>query len=499
MGVRKNQATLAAEEKARFVAAVLQLKAEGIYDRYVAMHRDAMNLPRMVAHRSPVFLPWHREFIRRFELELQRVDASVSIPYWDSSVDRTPAASLWRADFMGGDGEAGSQRVTTGPFAFYTGRWTITVGSAGDSGPALRRALGQGDPLPRPAEVNAVLARVPYDSAPWSDTSAGFRSALEETPHNIGHRWVGGSMLTATSPNDPVFFLHHANIDRLWSRWQDLHMGERFYLPTTGGALGLNANDPMLPWGGATTPASVISHRILGYSYDDDPVIIPDVPVPAEPELIVGAAPLTNVIARPGEVDVYRLVVPAAGGVYTVETQGTTDVVMALFGPNDRTIFIEENDDVGGQNRNARIVRQLTAGTYYVRVRHYQATATGNYSITARRREATPSPIPPGIPELRVNGVATAGMIEADAESDLYVFTADASRRYTIETAGNTDTVLTLLGPASPTRTIAQNDDISNSNYNSRIVANLLAGIYFVRVQHYSRNGRGSYRIAVTA
>lgn len=490
MGVRKNQATLTTDEKARFVAAVLQLKAEGVYDRYVAMHRDAMNAPVMVAHRGPVFLPWHREFIRRFELELQRVDASVSLPYWDSAVDRTPAASLWRADFMGGDGEAGSQRVTTGPFAFNTGRWTITVGSSGDSGPALRRALGQGDPLPRPAEVNTVLARVPYDSAPWSGTSAGFRSELEETPHNVGHRWVGGSMLTATSPNDPVFFLHHANIDRLWSRWQDLHPGERFYLPTTGGALGLNLNDPMLPWGGATTPASVINHRTLAYSYDDAPV---------EPELIVGAAPMPNVITRAGEVDVFRLVVPAAGGVYTLETQGTTDVVMSLYGPNDRSIFIEENDDIDGQNRNARLVRQLAAGTYYVRVRHYQATATGNYSITARRREATPSPIPSGIPELRVNGAATAGMIEADAESDLYAFTADASRRYTIETSGNIDTVLTLFGPASPTRMIAQNDDISRSNYNSRIAANLLAGIYFVRVQHYSRNGRGSYRIAVTA
>ena len=34
--------------------------------------------------------------------------------------------------------------------------------------------------------------------------------------HNLVHRWVGGSMGPGTSPNDPVFFLHHCNVDRIW-------------------------------------------------------------------------------------------------------------------------------------------------------------------------------------------------------------------------------------------------------------------------------------------
>ena len=89
---------------------------------------------------------------------------------------------------------------------------------------------------------------------------------LETILHNAAHLWVGGSMATATSPNDPVFFLHHANVDRLWARWQDLHPEERFYLPISGGERGINLNDSMPPWGGATTPASVINHRLLGYA-----------------------------------------------------------------------------------------------------------------------------------------------------------------------------------------------------------------------------------------
>lgn len=34
---------------------------------------------------------------------------------------------------------------------------------------------------------------------------------------------IGGNMVDQTSPNDPIFFLHHANVDRLWAMWQDYH------------------------------------------------------------------------------------------------------------------------------------------------------------------------------------------------------------------------------------------------------------------------------------
>lgn len=52
---------------------------------------------------------------------------------------------------------------------------------------------------------------------------AGFRTALEGMPHALPHIFIGGGggeMLTMGSPNDPVFFLHHANVDRYWYKWQ---------------------------------------------------------------------------------------------------------------------------------------------------------------------------------------------------------------------------------------------------------------------------------------
>ena len=47
---------------------------------------------------------------------------------------------------------------------------------------------------------------------------------LEGSPHNDGHVVVGagnGHMGNGMSPLDPIFWLHHCNIDRLWAQWQD--------------------------------------------------------------------------------------------------------------------------------------------------------------------------------------------------------------------------------------------------------------------------------------
>ena len=491
MGERKNQATLTSSEKAQFVAAVLQLKANGTYDRYVREHRDAMQSPMMPAHGGPAFFPWHREFLRRFERDLQAIDPDVNLPYWDWTVDRLPTSSLWDADFMGGTGQAGTLRVTTGAFAFSTGQWNLTVTSFGDPGPALRRSLGAASVLPRASDVSAAVARTPYDRQPWMGSTNSFRAALEELVHNSVHVWVGGSMATSTSPNDPVFFMHHCNVDRLWAIWQLQHPDQQPYLPGVGGMQGQNLNDPMSPWGGATTPASVLNHRSLGYWYDTDPA-----PAPTQPsiiDLVIGAPPVQASIGQAGEADLYRFVVSSVAD-HIIETQGQTDILMSLFGPNSQTALVTEDDD-SGQARNARIVSRLTAGTYFVRIRHYQSSSTGSYGVSVRREAAAPAPTP-SIPEILVNGPAVQGSLAAASESDLYTFTASTTALYTIETAGNTDTFITLFGPNSQAALVAQDDD-SGPGFNSRIEADLSAGVYYARVRHYSPTGTGTYSISI--
>jgi tyrosinase len=279
VGVRKNQASLTAAEKAAFVAAVKALKANGQYDVFVQQHRAAfMSGANDPAHGGPGFLPWHREYLRRFERALQTIDPGVSIPYWDWTIDRSTTATIWANDFMGGNGSGPSQQVTTGPFAFNTGQWPITVNDPGETRPFLRRAFGVMGVLPSAQGVMNAQAVVPYDSAPWnrsSSTNSSYRNRLEEVIHNPGHMWVGGSMMDMSSPNDPVFWLHHCNIDRLWADWQCKHPTES-YLPPTGTAgvvAGHALDDPMPPWQGELpppTPRSVLVHSALGYTYDTD-------------------------------------------------------------------------------------------------------------------------------------------------------------------------------------------------------------------------------------
>lgn len=269
---RKNQATLTASERARFVAAVLALKADGSWDRFVAVHGAA----HMAAHRGPAFFPWHREYLRRLELELRRIDSSVTLPYWDWSVDNSPTSSIWNPDFMGGDGRPGDLRVMSGPFAFDAGQWRLVHGGV----EYLQRQFGRGAPtLPTPGDLATTLATVPYDVAGWNTSSpSGFRNRAEgwiagPQMHNRVHVWVGGSMLPLTSPNDPVFFLHHCFVDKLWASWQKQHPGEG-YLPVSGAAAGHNLHNAMQPWadmGEIARPSTVLDHHALGYAYDDEP------------------------------------------------------------------------------------------------------------------------------------------------------------------------------------------------------------------------------------
>ncbi|MCI3930994.1 tyrosinase MelC2 [Streptomyces sp. AN091965] len=272
MTVRKNQAQLTADEKRRFVNALLALKRDGRYDSFVSTHNDFIMSDRddsdRVGHRSPSFLPWHRRFLIQFEQALQSVDPSVALPYWDWTTDRTPAASLWAPDFLGGTGRSRDGQVTDGAFASSGNGWRINVRVDGRD--FLRRSLGSnGLQLPTKAEVDSVLAMPVYDAAPWNSASDGFRNHLEGwrgvNLHNRVHVWVGGHMATGASPNDPVFWLHHAYVDKLWTQWQSRHPNSP-YLPASGTRDVVDLRETMRPWGNVT-PADMLDHTRY-YTYD---------------------------------------------------------------------------------------------------------------------------------------------------------------------------------------------------------------------------------------
>jgi hypothetical protein len=104
---------------------------------------------------------------------------------------------------------------------------------------------------------------------------------------------------------------------------------------------------------------------------------------PENPKLEVNAAPIEASIGKHGEEDLFEFAVTDQGR-YRIETEGDTDVVMVLLGPNSLTTQVAEDDD-SGRLYNAKIITDLDPGTYYIRIRHYRPTGAGKYKISVRR------------------------------------------------------------------------------------------------------------------
>lgn len=307
MRVRREVRSLSSDERNALINAFLALKASGRWDHHVHSHHAAMNatvLPpepahpayRNGAHRGSAFLPWHREFLLQLESDLQAINSAITIPYWNWTIDAAlvdpKASEVWADDLMGGDGDpANENRVSTGPFAYATGNWPIPDPHGG---PALQRQFATIVPtLPTADDVKLAMDEVLFDTPPFSSSPfvVGFRNRIEgwitqrgdsrvkhpgSQLHNRVHLWVGGSMVPMTSPNDPVFFLHHCFIDKLWADWQQaseaLWQQQGYpgsapqYNPVSGGAPGHNLDDVLRPW--SRKIRDVLSTSALGYAYE---------------------------------------------------------------------------------------------------------------------------------------------------------------------------------------------------------------------------------------
>ncbi|RJL35897.1 tyrosinase family protein [Bailinhaonella thermotolerans] len=267
MGIRKNVAALTAAERTAFVAAVKKLKAKTTgrnYDWFVNTHMTYFGTVNghNYAHWSSSFLPWHRKFLLEFEKGLQAFDSTVTLPYWNWVNEQSLTGPPFTDDFMGGNGRDGSGPVTTGPFAGEA-NWRINVSPS--TAKSLYRAIGRSGSLPTAADVQTILDVGTYDVAPWTSASNdGMRNRLEgglsPSPHGRVHVWVGGHMAQTDSPNDPLFFLHHCNIDRIWSRWQNRWgYGAARYQPGGGTANVVDVDEALAPF--TATVADVVDHR----------------------------------------------------------------------------------------------------------------------------------------------------------------------------------------------------------------------------------------------
>ncbi|OHW97452.1 tyrosinase-like protein [Colletotrichum incanum] len=198
-----------------------------LYDDWAHLHGGIGSW----SHRSASFLPWHRYTLFMWERTLKEsCDFHSPIPYWDWTLDwqNLASSSIWDAETgFGGDGTRDEQT-------------TVGGGSCVEDGPFrnlrpklynhtyLEHCLSRGfnDTMRRPVKA---LSPESMGAIMRNTTYAGFEKRVEFTLHNGLHEAIGGDFKALTAANDPIFFLHHAQVDRLWWRWQREDPAARLY------------------------------------------------------------------------------------------------------------------------------------------------------------------------------------------------------------------------------------------------------------------------------
>ncbi|KAJ3254082.1 hypothetical protein HK103_007543 [Boothiomyces macroporosus] len=179
-----------------------------VHNRYeVANHNQGKT-------EAPPFFPWHRIFLHYYEKALKSIDPSVILPYWDWSQDsQHPLAStVFAQSAFGGQFQPNTGCIVGGSFA----GWQSPV-----NGGCLKRCTKAGSVL------YSSSATVGYMNA--SPTYSLFNWQIQNIPHAAVHSNIGGicgdnspaDLYNMASAGDPIFYMHHAMVDKIWMLWQD--------------------------------------------------------------------------------------------------------------------------------------------------------------------------------------------------------------------------------------------------------------------------------------
>ncbi|GLB42269.1 putative tyrosinase central domain-containing protein [Lyophyllum shimeji] len=230
---RVSWTTLTAAQKQAYFAADLclmnapaQLGAAipGVISRYddlVGVHQQQGNVLAGTDtwHVTGQFLSVHRYFLHAHEV-LLRTECGYTgpIPYWDEVVDSGAFSSSSVVADFGGVGDTNGN-IVSGPFANHV----CHLGPQGNTTDhVLQRAINEGEASRCSSfNLNTALSKTAFNA---------FQGWIYDSIHRGGHAGIGGDMFDLmTSPNDPLFFLHHAYLDKIWADWQAVDPAKRTY------------------------------------------------------------------------------------------------------------------------------------------------------------------------------------------------------------------------------------------------------------------------------
>jgi tyrosinase len=162
--------------------------------------------PNACPHGNWYWLPWHRVYILYFEQACRFVlnDGTFTIPYWDWQRARKIPRPFWEQNSP--LNPANSAPRTAGP---------------GDEFPITRNEYDR-------ILSSSALVDIYSSAPPITDLHLSGGDGLYELLHNRLHNFVGSNFAEFTSSYDPLFWAHHANIDRIWASWQRLNPGVNY-------------------------------------------------------------------------------------------------------------------------------------------------------------------------------------------------------------------------------------------------------------------------------
>ncbi|KAK9718850.1 hypothetical protein K7432_005138 [Basidiobolus ranarum] len=252
VGTRKEIRQMRAEERDAFVDAVNKFKSTRLYDNLVVTHSGYYQF----GHNSSAFLPWNRYYLRQFEQNLQLINPLVTLPYWDWSLDsQAPERSTIFKWFGSNGGSYKNYCLRNGAFS----GWKVQ----NPKPTCLRRAFDGGDKLsafPPPEVISYILKA--------SNDFKEFTRFIEQGIHGQVLQTINGDLGTIFGPNDPLYWLIHSFIDKIWADWQS---GSVHRLLNYNGINNQGGNvahcDLIVPW---AVPVSAVLDTLspgLCYSY----------------------------------------------------------------------------------------------------------------------------------------------------------------------------------------------------------------------------------------
>ncbi len=198
---------------------VAQLKANPAsnpisWANFALIHGTASDFNKC-PHGNWYFLPWHRAFLLMYERTVRQLTGhnDFALPYWDWTNNPQLPAAFTQPTFNGASNSLFEPQRDASPTD------SLDPGIVGQT--VIDRILSQADfeafGTSRPNQQGNVQNSL--DPSWIRCERCGVKGELEYNPHDLVHGFVGGLMASSQSALDPIFMMHHCNIDRLWAVW----------------------------------------------------------------------------------------------------------------------------------------------------------------------------------------------------------------------------------------------------------------------------------------